>query len=163
VPAALLSLFFLTSADNVFARSEAIAGPDPNLDSTPVSPPVSPPVFPPPNLPLPLPGPIPASSGIPGSEDEAAELLPGESDPSILRKLPLSDFSLSAIVVARNPENNIAMLEHEGIGYTVKKGARIGDNDGVVKEITATSVFVEERGPAGDPRGGNVVELRLPR
>ncbi|MDR1037752.1 MAG: hypothetical protein LBT40_14675 [Deltaproteobacteria bacterium] len=90
------------------------------------------------------------------------EPLPGETDPTVIERVGLDELSLSAIVVAVNPDNNIAMLEHDGIGYLVHKGSKIGSKNGVVREISATTVVVEE--PAPEPGGGpNVVELTLPR
>jgi type IV pilus assembly protein PilP len=94
----------------------------------------------------------------PGS-GEGGELLPGETDPTVLLRRSLADFNLQAIVVSSNPENNIAMLEYEGNGYTVRRGSRIGTKNGVVREITPNSVIVEEEGGSSE----NLVELRLPQ
>jgi type IV pilus assembly protein PilP len=91
------------------------------------------------------------------------ELLPGETDPTVLLRRSLADFNLQAIVVSSNPENNVAMLEYEGIGYTVRKGSRIGTKNGIVREITPSSVIVEEMGSGSGGFSENLVELRLPQ
>jgi type II secretory pathway component PulC len=88
--------------------------------------------------------------------------MPGETDPTVIERVQLADLSLSAIVVASDPSNNIAMLEHGGVGYLVHKGSKIGSKNGVVREITASTVVIEE--PGSVPGGGvNVVELSLPQ
>ncbi|MDR1041246.1 MAG: hypothetical protein LBR80_13990 [Deltaproteobacteria bacterium] len=105
--------------------------------------------------PLALPGPAQAAPARP-------DALSGETDPTAIERVGLSDLSLSAIVTAANPEHNIAMLELEGVGYIVQKGSRIGSNNGVVREITATTVVVEE--PGGETGiDTNTIELKLPQ
>ncbi|MDR1081941.1 MAG: hypothetical protein LBQ79_13520 [Deltaproteobacteria bacterium] len=112
--------------------------------------------------PLALPAPGPQSGTGDESVPARSEPIPGETDPTVIERVKLDDLSLSAIVVAANPENNIAMLEHAGVGYLVHKGSKIGSRSGIVREITATAVVIEE--PAPEPGGGsNVVELTLPQ
>jgi Tfp pilus assembly protein PilP len=107
--------------------------------------------------PLDLPGPAPDSA----PEDDS-ESPTGETDPTVIERVRLDELSLSAIVVANNPDNNIAMVEHQGVGYLVQKGARIGIGNGVVREITASSVIVEQ--PAAEPSSSaSVVTLSLPK
>jgi hypothetical protein len=98
----------------------------------------------------------------PGRQPRPAEeeAIPGAMDPTVIQRVRVEDLLLSAIVVAANPDNNIAMIEHEGIGYMVHKGTRIGSSNGVVREITSDTVVIEEEG-AGP--GSHVVELTLPR
>ncbi|MDR2612420.1 MAG: hypothetical protein LBG06_06195 [Deltaproteobacteria bacterium] len=109
------------------------------------------------SVPPALPG--PAGRTAPPPEDDP---IPGETDPTLIERVNLDDMSLSAIVVASNPDNNIAMIEHEGMGYLVHKGSRIGAQNGVVREITASSIIIEE--PSGGPDiESKVVELTLPQ
>ncbi|MDR2340676.1 MAG: pilus assembly protein PilP [Deltaproteobacteria bacterium] len=84
----------------------------------------------------------------------------GYVDPGNLQKHPLDDFSLSAIVVKSDPNNNIALLEMGGIGYNVQKGSRVGSNNGVVREITENKVVIEELGADGKA-SGKMVTLSL--
>jgi Tfp pilus assembly protein PilP len=90
------------------------------------------------------------------------EEVPGYIDPLTLEKHPLSDISLSAIVVKSNQDSNVALLEVGGVGYTVKRGDRVGSNKGIVREINETNVVIEEAGPDGKP-SGKMVTLRLSR
>jgi type II secretory pathway component PulC len=96
----------------------------------------------------------------PSVPSQSDDLLEGQNDPSVLQRFPLDNFSLSAIVVANNPDNNIAMLEYGGVGYTVRKGSRV--QGGVVKEITPTSIIIEVSNTAGNTYGSNTYEISLP-
>lgn len=80
----------------------------------------------------------------------------GIVDPANLEKYALNDLSLSAIVVQSNPQHNIALLEAGGIGYSVREGSKVGENNGVVKAITETTVVIEELDPNGKPSGKTV-------
>ncbi|MDR3154137.1 MAG: hypothetical protein LBW85_07710 [Deltaproteobacteria bacterium] len=103
--------------------------------------------------------------GVPGPEAGAAppdEPIPGQTDPTVIERVRLEDLSLSAIVVASDPNDNIAMLEHEGVGYLVHKGSRIGSGRGIVREITGTAVIIEVPG-AGPEGRSSTVELSLPQ
>ncbi|MDR1871387.1 MAG: pilus assembly protein PilP [Deltaproteobacteria bacterium] len=62
----------------------------------------------------------------------------------MIQKLALNQFTLVAIVVGKNGENNLAMVDSGGKGYIVKKGDLIGNNKGYVKEITQNKLIVEE-------------------
>jgi hypothetical protein len=91
---------------------------------------------------------------------EPAEPIEGEMDPSVIQRVQLDELSLSAIILSEAPAKSIAMLEHNGVGYTVNEGTKIGSRNGVVREITATSVIVEE--PGSEPGGPPIlVELTL--
>lgn len=63
-------------------------------------------------------------------------------------KTPLEQYdigSLKLVAVIYNTENPKAMVEDAtGLGYTIGIGTRIGQNGGVVKEIQADRVVVEE-------------------
>jgi hypothetical protein len=102
-----------------------------------------------------------AAAPVPMDPATPPDLTEGQNDPSVLQRFPLDDFSLSAIVVANNPEHNIAMLEYGGIGYTVRKGSRV--QGGVVKEITPTSVIIETSNAPGSAYGGNTIVLSMPQ
>ncbi|MDR2352024.1 MAG: pilus assembly protein PilP [Deltaproteobacteria bacterium] len=77
----------------------------------------------------------------------------GKVDPSNLEKYPIKDLSLSAIVVKNDPDNNIALLEVGGIGYSVQKGAKVGSDNGIIREITESNVIIEQIGKDGEPTG----------
>ena len=58
--------------------------------------------------------------------------------------MALSQFTLSAIIVASDPRENSANVDSGGRGFIIKKGTLIGPNDGYVKEITENTVVIEE-------------------
>jgi type IV pilus assembly protein PilP len=62
----------------------------------------------------------------------------------MIQRLALNQFTLTAIVISANPENTTAMMDSGGKSYLVKKGSKIGPNNGYVREITETKVIVEE-------------------
>jgi type IV pilus assembly protein PilP len=145
-------LVFMFSTGNLFAQSENSA--TTNSSQRQIVPPLPPPVSSTLN---------PGAVADPVAPPSNGDLSQGETDPTILERFPLDEFSLAAIVVSRNPENSIAMLEYNGIGYTVKKGSKIGTKNGVVKEITANSIIIEEQGTGGELYGGNLIEISLPQ
>jgi hypothetical protein len=105
----------------------------------------------------PAPGQAPAQgSQLPTYAVEPLQENGGQIDPNALEKHPLQDLSLSAIVVKNDPQNNIALLEVGGIGYSVQKGSKVGSNNGVVREITETDVIIDELGPDGIPSGKTI-------
>lgn len=60
-----------------------------------------------------------------------------------LQKYEISQLKLVAIIIA--PEGNVALVEDSlGKGYFLKKGTRIGRNDGKVKKILKDKVMIEE-------------------
>ncbi|MDR2199931.1 MAG: pilus assembly protein PilP [Deltaproteobacteria bacterium] len=80
----------------------------------------------------------------------------------MIQRLALNSFTLTAIVVHPNPENSTALVDSGGVGYLIRKGTKIGPNNGVVREITDTSVVIEE--PEVNYRGDHAIrytELKL--
>lgn len=63
----------------------------------------------------------------------------------LLQRLTLNQFTVSAIVVASNPDATSALLDSGGRSFIVHRGTLIGPNGGYVKEITPTRVVVEEQ------------------
>ncbi|MDR1165794.1 MAG: hypothetical protein LBO66_07975 [Deltaproteobacteria bacterium] len=82
----------------------------------------------------------------------------GATDPQVLELMPIADFNLAGIVVKSDPSQSVAMLEYQGMGYIVQQGDKIGPREGVVLEITPTSVIIAEPGVGGS----SLVELTLP-
>jgi type IV pilus assembly protein PilP len=62
----------------------------------------------------------------------------------MIQRLALNSFTLTAIVVHPNPNNSTALVDSGGVGYLIRKGTKIGPNNGVVKEITDNKVVIEE-------------------
>ncbi|MDR0548387.1 MAG: pilus assembly protein PilP [Deltaproteobacteria bacterium] len=62
----------------------------------------------------------------------------------MIQQLALNQFTLSAIIVGANPDDNIALVDSGGKGYIVRKGILIGNNNGFVREITPNKVVIEE-------------------
>jgi Tfp pilus assembly protein PilP len=62
----------------------------------------------------------------------------------MIQRLALNSFTLTAIVVHPNPNNSTALVDSGGVGYLIRKGSKIGPNNGVVREITDTKVVIEE-------------------
>ena len=75
----------------------------------------------------------------PASESDGSEML----DPTQqLQQVSLDKLTLSAVVVATNPDDTSALLESGNRSFIVHKGSPIGPNGGYVKEITTREVIV---------------------
>jgi len=75
------------------------------------------------------------------------ELQLGKVDESLppLQRVALSEINLIAIVWGGS-YGYLAMVQTpEGHGYTVKRGTKIGQNNGVVSSVTERGIIVEER------------------
>jgi Tfp pilus assembly protein PilP len=146
----------LTVALILWTHSGALAQAN-NSDTPQGTTPPLPPVLTAPQTPAPQ---ASSSEATPAVEEEMET---GQNDPSVLQRLSLDDFILAAIVVSNNPDNNVAMLEYNGVGYMVYKGSVIGNRNAVVKEIKATSIVIEEPSPNGASYGSNTFEISLPK
>jgi type IV pilus assembly protein PilP len=74
------------------------------------------------------------------------ELQPGKMDTTLppLQRVTLTELNLIAIVWGAY--GYTAMVQTpEGHGYTVRRGTRIGQNNGVVSAITERGIIVQER------------------
>jgi type IV pilus assembly protein PilP len=74
------------------------------------------------------------------------ELQPGKSDANLppLQRVTLTELNLIAIIWGAY--GYTAMVQTpEGHGYTVRRGTRIGQNNGVVSAITERGIIVQER------------------
>lgn len=74
------------------------------------------------------------------------ELQPGKTDSSLppLQRVTLTELNLIAVVWGAY--GYTAMVQTpEGHGYTVRRGTRIGQNNGVVSAITERGIIVQER------------------
>lgn len=74
------------------------------------------------------------------------ELQPGKTDANLppLQRVTLTELNLIAIVWGAY--GYTAMVQTpEGHGYTVRRGTRIGQNNGVVSAITERGIIVQER------------------
>ncbi len=74
------------------------------------------------------------------------ELQPGKADTTLppLQRVTLTELNLIAIVWGAY--GYTAMVQTpEGHGYTVRRGTRIGQNNGVVSAITERGIIVQER------------------
>ena len=87
---------------------------------------------------MPLVTAIPSSKQLP----QAAELPESELTP--LQKYDLSELKLVAIILQSNVEPAAMVEDKAGYGYVIKKGMQIGKNNGIIREITANDVIVDE-------------------
>jgi type IV pilus assembly protein PilP len=74
------------------------------------------------------------------------ELQPGKTDTTLppLQRVTLTELNLIAIVWGAY--GYTAMVQTpEGHGYTVRRGTRIGQNNGVVSAVTERGIIVQER------------------
>jgi type IV pilus assembly protein PilP len=85
---------------------------------------------------------LPIESALPVSANPQRDVIDKNKPP--IQKLALSQFTLSAIIVAADPSDNSANVDSGGRGFIIKKGTLIGPNEGYVKEITENSVVIEE-------------------
>jgi len=98
---------------------------------------------------------IPAAEQ-PGKQAGSAELLP-------IQGFELSKFKVEGIIVGLK-ENRALVVDPSGKGYVVKKGMLIGDSDGRITRITATSIEVLERYRDDSGRmKSRTVQLTLPK
>jgi type IV pilus assembly protein PilP len=90
------------------------------------------------------------------NDAEARKRLP------MIERLALNSFTLTAIVVSPSPNNSTALVDSGGVGYLIRKGTKIGPNNGFVREITDTKVVIEEPSTGAYSGGGpRLTELRL--
>jgi type IV pilus assembly protein PilP len=75
----------------------------------------------------------------------------------MIQRLALNQFTLTAIIEAPTPANNTALVDSGGIGYLIRRGTKIGPNNGFVREITSTKVVIEE--PETNYRGDRSTRL----
>jgi len=72
--------------------------------------------------------------------------VPGEADLSVppLQRVGLTELNLIGIIWGAY--GYVAMVQTpDGKGYTVRRGTRIGPNNGVVSAITENAIIVQER------------------
>ncbi|WP_455243821.1 pilus assembly protein PilP [Petrachloros mirabilis] len=75
-----------------------------------------------------------------------SQLAPGQADPTLppLQRVSLTDMNLIAVVWGAY--GYTAMMQTpDGNGYTIRKGTRIGPNNGVVSAVTEKGIIVQER------------------
>ena len=75
-----------------------------------------------------------------------SQLAPGQVDPTLppLQRVGLTDMNLIAVIWGAY--GYAAMVQTpDGNGYTVRKGTRIGPNNGVVSAVTDKGIIVQER------------------
>lgn len=104
-----------------------------------------------------VPSQLPLADGVAGSGYDPSgrrdpfapiiqELQPGKTDTTLppLQRVTLTELNLIAIVWGAY--GYTAMVQTpEGHGYTVRRGTRIGQNNGVVSAITERGIIVQER------------------
>jgi type IV pilus assembly protein PilP len=90
------------------------------------------------------------------SAKAAADLLP-------IQSYDLSKFKVAGIIVGLK-ENRALVIDPAGKGYVLKQGMLIGDNDGRISRITATTVEVVENYRDDNGRiSKRTVKLTLPQ
>jgi type IV pilus assembly protein PilP len=90
-------------------------------------------------------------------DPEAVKRLP------LIQRSPLNSFTLTAITVHhQDPNKSTALVDLGGVGYLIRKGSKIGPNNGVVSQITDDTVVIEEQETSyrGDKRT-RTTELKL--
>jgi len=75
-----------------------------------------------------------------------SQLAPGQVDPSLppLQRVGLTDMNLIAVIWGAYGYSAMVQMP-DGNGYTVRKGTRMGPNNGVVSAITEKGIIVQER------------------
>jgi Tfp pilus assembly protein PilP len=92
----------------------------------------------------------------------AADNQPPSRRLPMIQRLELNQFTLTAIIVSADPNQTTAMMDSGGKSYLVKKGTKIGRNNGFVREITESKVVIEEPASSASEVGtGNLTEFRL--
>jgi Tfp pilus assembly protein PilP len=85
---------------------------------------------------------LPIESALPAAANP--QRVVDEKNKLPIQKLALSQFTLSAIIVAADPRDSTASVDSGGKNFLIKQGSLIGPNDGYVKQITENSVVIEE-------------------
>jgi type IV pilus assembly protein PilP len=75
-----------------------------------------------------------------------SQLAPGQIDPTLppLQRVGLTDMNLIAVIWGAYGYTAMVQMP-DGNGYTVRKGTRMGPNNGVVSAITEKGIIVQER------------------
>ncbi|WP_455387684.1 pilus assembly protein PilP [Petrachloros mirabilis] len=75
-----------------------------------------------------------------------SQLAPGQIDPTLppLQRVGLTDMNLIAVIWGAYGYTAMVQMP-DGNGYTVRKGTRIGPNNGVVSAISDKGIIVQER------------------
>lgn len=80
-----------------------------------------------------------------------------------LQQYEISQFRLIGVIIGKG-QPTAMVVAPDGKAYVLKKGVKIGKNNGVVKSITSSAVFIEER--YQDLSGEmmkNELEIKLPK
>lgn len=89
--------------------------------------------------------PLIAESTMTDRKSDAASTSSKEADLTPLQKYDLSELNLVAIII-RDDNLRAAMVEDKaGYGYILKQGMLVGKNNGIIRQITADSIIVEEK------------------
>jgi type IV pilus assembly protein PilP len=74
------------------------------------------------------------------------ELQPGKTDTTLppLQRVTLTELNLIAIVWGAYGYTGMVQTP-DGYGYTVRRGTRVGQNNGVVSAVTERGIIVQER------------------
>jgi len=75
-----------------------------------------------------------------------SQLAPGQVDPTLppLQRVGLTDMNLIAVIWGAYGYTAMVQMP-DGNGYTVRKGTRMGPNNGVVSAVTEKGIIVQER------------------
>jgi type IV pilus assembly protein PilP len=75
-----------------------------------------------------------------------SQLAPGQVDPTLppLQRVSLTDMNLIAVIWGAYGYTAMVQMP-DGNGYTVRKGTRMGPNNGVVSAVTEKGIIVQER------------------
>ena len=75
----------------------------------------------------------------------AGKAAPEDADLPPLQKYDLSEFKLVAIII-QDDNTSTAMVEDKaGYGYILKQGMLVGKNNGIIRQITPSTIVVEEK------------------
>ena len=92
------------------------------------------------------------------SQKTAGQAAAEDADLPPLQKYELSEFNLVAIII-RDDNSSTAMVEDKaGYGYILKQGMLIGKNNGIIRQITPSTIVVEEKtvDPSGSEKNNTV-------
>jgi type IV pilus assembly protein PilP len=75
----------------------------------------------------------------------AGQAAPEDANLPPLQKYDLSEFKLVAIII-QDDNTSTAMVEDKaGYGYILKQGMLVGKNNGIIRQITPSTIVVEEK------------------
>lgn len=96
-------------------------------------------------------------------EKTAVSMAPPEENLTPLQQYEIAQFRLIGVIIGKG-QPTAMVVAPDGKAYVLKKGVKVGKNNGVVKSINSSTVFIEElyQDLSGEMLK-NELEIKLPK